>query len=309
MDLLHLVKTPEQGAVAEKPPTIDVETGPMDPVTEKEDMKAFLATVAVIKSDITSIGSKQTEVLDLFEEGKAMVNAKQIRSNREAMTAKVQEIQTSVLKVKNQIQGLDRANEEWLQIPGNEVGNASERMRSNITSGLRKQLQETVLQFNAMREKIHDYHKETVKQRVYTVTGEHVNDDQAETILTGGNPDDIFKAAMQNMDRQKAQLVLDEINQKNADMKGLEQSLLELHQVFLDMAVLVEAQQGTVDDIEKNMQSARNYAETGVKHVTEAKNLYKSINKKKVICWTIIAIALILAALFVALMIWKFVGN
>lgn len=33
-----------------------------------------------------------------------------------------------------------------------------------------------------------------------------------------------------------------EIQERNKAVKDLEQSLLELHQIFLDMAVLVEAQ-------------------------------------------------------------------
>ena len=36
--------------------------------------------------------------------------------------------------------------------------------------------------------------------------------------------------------------VLAEIQERNKAVKDLEQSLLELHQIFLDMAVLVEAQ-------------------------------------------------------------------
>jgi syntaxin 1B/2/3 len=36
--------------------------------------------------------------------------------------------------------------------------------------------------------------------------------------------------------------VLAEIQERNRAVKDLEKSLLELHQIFLDMAVLVEAQ-------------------------------------------------------------------
>ena len=40
--------------------------------------------------------------------------------------------------------------------------------------------------------------------------------------------------------------VLAEIQERNKAVKDMEQSLLELHQIFLDMAVLVEAQVSTV---------------------------------------------------------------
>lgn len=305
MDLLHLIKT-DDGTTARAAPA---DNGFSDLTAESAEQQEFLEKVDAIQNSIQRMNDQQDQVLKLFEDSKALVNAKQIRSNREAMTAQVQEIQVAALKVKNQIQQLDKENEQWLKEQPEGTRPGFERVRENVTMGLRKKLQDTLTNFNAMREKIHDYHKETVKQRVYTVTGEHMNDDQAEALLTGGAGDDIFKTAMQNMDRHKAQLALDEINKKNDDMKGLEQSLLELHQVFLDMAVLVESQQAIVDNIEKNMQRARSYAEVGVKHVTEAKKLYQSINKKKVICWTIIVICIILLAVFAGLMIWNFTKS
>lgn len=46
---------------------------------------------------------------------------------------------------------------------------------------------------------------------------------------------------------------LNEINERHMAVKELEKSLLELHQMFLDMAVLVEAQGVQLDSIEKQV--------------------------------------------------------
>ena len=43
---------------------------------------------------------------------------------------------------------------------------------------------------------------------------------------------------------------LDEITERQVAVKQLEKSLIELHQIFLDMAVLVEAQGEELDNIE-----------------------------------------------------------
>jgi t-SNARE complex subunit (syntaxin) len=48
---------------------------------------------------------------------------------------------------------------------------------------------------------------------------------------------------------------LAEIQERNRAVKDLEASLLELHQVFLDMAVLVEAQGEMLDNIEKQVRA------------------------------------------------------
>jgi hypothetical protein len=51
---------------------------------------------------------------------------------------------------------------------------------------------------------------------------------------------------------------LAEIQERSRAVKDLEASLLELHQVFLDMAVLVEAQGEMLDNIEKQVGTTSN---------------------------------------------------
>jgi len=46
---------------------------------------------------------------------------------------------------------------------------------------------------------------------------------------------------------------LAEINERHEAVKELEKSLMELHQIFLDMAVLVEAQGEMLDNIEQQV--------------------------------------------------------
>ena len=48
---------------------------------------------------------------------------------------------------------------------------------------------------------------------------------------------------------------LAEINERHEAVKELEKSLMELHQIFLDMAVLVEAQGEMLDNIEQQVGS------------------------------------------------------
>ena len=48
---------------------------------------------------------------------------------------------------------------------------------------------------------------------------------------------------------------LAEIQERHESVKGLEKSLMDLHQIFLDMAVLVEAQGEMLDNIEAQVRT------------------------------------------------------
>lgn len=57
-----------------------------------------------------------------------------------------------------------------------------------------------------------------------------------------------------------------EIQERHRAVKDLEQSLLELHQIFLDMAVLVEAQGEMLDNIGQQVRHETAYVVAEVRH-------------------------------------------
>ncbi len=68
-----------------------------------------------------------------------------------------------------------------------------------------------------------------------------------------GEAENIFQRAILEQGRGRVLDTLAEIQERHRAVKDLEQGLLELHQIFLDMAVLVEAQGEMLDNIEKQV--------------------------------------------------------
>ena len=68
---------------------------------------------------------------------------------------------------------------------------------------------------------------------------------------------------------------------KYQDVKALEQSVAELHQMFLDFALLVEQQGELLNNIEHQVRQAADHVEEANKDVYQAIELQKSIRKKQ----------------------------
>ena len=84
---------------------------------------------------------------------------------------------------------------------------------------------------------------------------------------------------------------------KYQDVLALEASVAELHQMFLDFALLTEQQGELLDQIEYQVRSAADYVEEGNIEVYEAIEYQKKIRKKQ--CWIIlIVVILIIIVLF-----------
>lgn len=89
---------------------------------------------------------------------------------------------------------------------------------------------------------------------------------------------------------------LSEIQERHDAVKEIERSLLELHQIFLDMAALVEAQGNMLNDIESNVSKASSFVMRGSDQLQMAKEHQKSSRK-----WTCIAIILAIVLVIVIL--------
>jgi syntaxin 1B/2/3 len=90
---------------------------------------------------------------------------------------------------------------------------------------------------------------------------------------------------------------IQEIQERHDAVKEIEKNLKELHQVFLDMAVLVEAQGEQLDDIESHVGRANSFVRGGTQQLQTARVHQKNTRK-----WTCYAIILLLVIiLFVVL--------
>lgn len=88
-----------------------------------------------------------------------------------------------------------------------------------------------------------------------------------------------------------------EIQDRHDAAKEIEKSLLELHQVFLDMAVMVEAQGEQMDDIEHHVMNAAQYVSAGSKNLKTAKGYQKS--SRRCMCIGVILLLILILVIVI----------
>lgn len=103
--------------------------------------------------------------------------------------------------------------------------------------------------------------------------------------------------AAQEHGRGKVVETVVEIQDRYDAAKEVEKSLLELHQVFLDMAVMVEAQGEKMDDIEHHVMNAAHYVKDGTKDLRTAKEYQRS--SRKWMCIGLILLLVIILAIII----------
>ncbi|GFR49180.1 hypothetical protein Agub_g11204 [Astrephomene gubernaculifera] len=287
----------------------DIEEQVAPPPTDAErEMQDFFKRVEQIKLDLAQVKDLQREVLSMHEKGKTIVKTKEMQKHRETMQDKIATVNKVAHAAKARLEALDKENEAAKKKKGQGVGTASERTRTTITAGLKKKLKDHMQEFSELRTRIQSEYREVVERRVYTVTGQHVKEEDIDAMIESGESENIFQKAILEQGRGRVLDTLAEIQERHRAVRDLEQSLLELHQIFLDMAVLVEAQGEMLDNIEKQVARSVDYVKGGTEALQDAKQLQK--NTRKWMCCAIM-IMLIVALVIVLAVVrpWKYLQK
>ena len=80
---------------------------------------------------------------------------------------------------------------------------------------------------------------------------------------------------------------------KYQDVLTLEASVAELHQMFLDFALLTEKQGELLDQIEHQVKDASEYIDAGNQEMVQAIEIQKSIRRKQ--CFIAIVVLIVIA--------------
>ncbi|KAF3323071.1 syntaxin-121-like protein [Carex littledalei] len=123
----------------------------------------------------------------------------------------------------------------------------------------------------------------------YTVTGEQPDEATVEALVTTGEGEQFLQKAIAEQGQGTVMNMVAEIQERHNTVTDLERSLLELHQVFMDMAVLVQTQGEQLNDIENQVGRAKSFVEDGRQSLQVARKLQKNTHK-----WTCFAILLLL---------------
>lgn len=172
------------------------------------------------------------------------------------------------------------------------------RIRDNMSATLTKKFMVCMKEYQKAQQKYKQDMKLKVKRQVQIVKPD-ATDADIDTVLRSGDGNSIYKSAILQGTADSIKDVYVNVQDKYQDVIKLEQNVAELHQMFLDLALLVEQQGEMLDQIEFQVRTAANYIEQGNVEVQKAIQTQKSARKKKC-CLLFVGIVIILIIVLVA---------
>ncbi|XBH89263.1 hypothetical protein VPH35_081204 [Triticum aestivum] len=209
---------------------------------------------------------------------------------------KVEGIEILVAKLTSLLTKLQTANEESKAVTKASAMKAIKKQMEKDIDAVMKiaRMAKTKideLEKDVLRESIRQEYREVVERRVFTVTGNRPDEQTIDDLIETGRSEQIFKDAVQQQGRGQILDTVAEIQERHDAVRDLERKLLELQQIFLDMAVLVVAQGEMTDDIVTHVSKGTDYMQQGLDALQKAKKLQK--NSRMCMCSAILVLLLI----------------
>ncbi|KAH0984250.1 hypothetical protein GBA52_011427 [Prunus armeniaca] len=254
---------------------------------ETVNLDGFFKEIENVKHDMRAAVQLYKRLQEANEESKLIHDAKSMKELSARMDSDVEQVLKLVKIIKGKLETLELSNADQRKLPGCGAGSSSDRTRTSVLNGLAKKLKDMMDDFQGLRTKIGSEYKETVQRRYFTITGEKANEEMIENLISSGASETLLQKAIEEQGRGQVLDTVQEIQERHDYVKEMEKSLIELHQVFLDMAALVDAQGQQLNDIESHVARANSFVRRGNVQLELAKD-YQKNNRK----WACIAIVI-----------------
>lgn len=267
------------------------------------NLDKFFEDVEKINEDLKEIEEFHRKLRAAHEETKTAHKAGVVKALRSRMDQDVSQTLKKAKLIKDRLQALDQSNVASRSLPDCGPGSTTDRTRTSVVGGLGKKLKDKMEEFQELRQKINEEYKETIERRYFTVTGEEPDEKTVDLLISTGESETFLQKAIQQQGRGQILDAIAEIQERHDAVQDIERSLKELHQIFLDMAVLVQHQGEQIDDIEANVDRANSYVQRGTVQLQQARKHQK--NTRKWTCFAIILLLIIILVIVLSLHPWS----
>lgn len=255
-------------------------------------MEDFFQDVEQIREMIDKI---QANVEEVKKKHSAILSAPQ---SDEKTKQELEDLMADIKKTANRVRGKLKSIEQNIeQEEQTNKSNADLRIRKTQHSALSRKFVEVMTEYNRTQTDYRERCKGRI-QRQLEITGRATTNEELEEMLEQGNSAVFTQGII--METQQAKQTLADIEARHADIIKLENSIRELHDMFMDMAMLVESQGEMIDRIEYHVEHAMDYVQTATQDTKKALEYQSKARRKKIMILLCLTVLGLIAASYVS---------
>ena len=196
---------------------------------------------------------------------------------------------------------LQKLREDTERMKGNTAQQSEVRIRENLVSTLTRKVVDVMKEYQSVQTKYKTEIKKKVKRQVQIVKAD-ASSEEIDAILRSGGADQVFKdAILKGEAADSVKNMYMHVADKYQDVLTIEASVAELHQMFIDFALLTEQQGELLDQIEFQVKAASDYIDEGNSEMIKAIEIQKNIRKRQCCILFVVLLVIGLIVLFMSM--------
>lgn len=263
-------------------------------------MKAFFQHVDSVKMTIDTVSQTTKRIKQMDEKSKLSVSESEEKKMSQEIKVLIQDTNVKAKSAKKVLSLLRDQNKEY---EAEKTINVSDlRKRENLVNTLTRKFIDEMKEYQNAQQAYKVNIKNKAVQQIKYVKEDATPEEVEEIMKSEGGKEGLYQQSiLQGGVNESIKQTYTKVAGKYQDILTLEQSVAELHQMFLDFALLTEQQGELIDQIEFNVKSAADYVEDANVDVYHAIEYSKKIRKKQ--CLIIIIVIVVTIILLFSLRI------
>jgi t-SNARE complex subunit (syntaxin) len=266
---------------------VEVELEP----AKKPDILEHMKLYEPIKQGLEVITNNVQKIRALKESDKTVVDERARKEVMKQLDTLIQHTTNTAKDIKSILDRIKQDNAKFL------IGNsdsAKGQIRTNAYQTHVRQFHNVMNQYNSVSHQFQQSIQDRTRRQIKYVDPK-LPDNLVQEIIQSGQAQDVILTGL-------TEDVVQDIQARHNDVLRLERDILEVHELFRDLATLVDLQQESLDIIETRIANAKNYTEQAAEEL-EVAVTHQNAARKKSCCLFIVLVAIVMV--IVAPILWK----
>jgi len=199
----------------------------------EEFMKEFFEEVGQVKQGMAHIRKNIRAIEETYGQSLVAVGLEQGSKSSQELENLIDETNLAATDVRNRLKEMDQENKK---MESKEKGSAQYRIKTNMHGTLTRKFLDLMAEYQEVQTKFRNKFRERV-ERQYRIVKPDATQEEIDEALESGNTQ-VFERELLNKRHEEAKNALNYIENRHRDILRLEQSIKELHQLFVEMAIL-----------------------------------------------------------------------
>jgi len=216
-----------------------------------------------IRNSTEVMRQKVSELKEIYDSSLGSVISKNKKQNQKEIDDLMDVINNTAQQLREELQRLGKETKDGEKL------STEDRIKKNIHSSLLEDFLDIMQEYQSLQNNHNEEMRRLVKAQVQLVDPAATEETVEKAIM--GGPQMIFSSEK----AKAAQESLNYIQNKHTEILKLEKSLEEVHQLFVDMSVLVSEQSEMINSIAFQVQNAKNDIREATAELREANRIQR----------------------------------